>query len=582
MHKKKMTTKRSFRIHPFIAFIITIFVVVYLIITLPFLNKIYPNIYVAGVYLGDLEKEKALETLEKVKITEKLILNISDQKKELLVSDFLVKRDDQKTIERVYNYTNTGNLFLDLFTKLKTISKPVNFGYDVLLDELKIKEALIIYSSEFGEKPVYPSAQIKNGQVIINKGKNGIEINLDKSIQDIKENITFNKRGIVDVPLETVNVELNSEELDNYRSKLQKLVGKKVELKLDFDTHSISDNDLALLIKTDGTLDEQKTKTKIAEIARKINRNPQDSVFVVTEGVVTEFSPSIDGITVNEDLLITEIDNAIKKIQSEENLNSLSINIPVVKLSPKIKIEDINNLGIKTLLGKGVSYFKGSIPNRVHNINLAQSKFKGILIPPDKTFSFNEILGDVSAYTGYKAAYVIKDGKTVLGDGGGVCQVSTTLFRAVLSAGLPVVERKPHSYRVGYYEQGFAPGLDATVFYPTTDFKFKNDTPNHILIQPVIDLKNYNLNFEIYGTSDGRTATTTKPVITSSIAPAPDLYVDDPTLPVGTVKQIEHRAYGARVVFDYTVTRNGETINSQKFISNYRPWQAVYLKGVGQ
>ena len=118
--------------------------------------------------------------------------------------------------------------------------------------------------------------------------------------------------------------------------------------------------------------------------------------------------------------------------------------------------------------------------------------------------------------------------------------------------------------------------------YPTTDFKFKNDTPNHILIQPVIDLTNYNLNFEIYGTSDNRTATTTKPVITSSIAPAPDLYVDDPTLPAGTIKQVEHRAYGARVVFDYTVTRNGETINSQKFVSNYRPWQAVYLKGVGQ
>ena len=231
------------------------------------------------------------------------------------------------------------------------------------------------------------------------------------------------------------------------------------------------------------------------------------------------------------------------------------------------------------MLGKGVSYYKGSISNRIYNINLAQSKFKGILVPAGETFSFNSVLGDVSSYTGYKAAYVIKDGRTVLGDGGGVCQVSTTLFRAALSAGLPIIERRPHSYRVGYYEQGFAPGLDATVFYPTTDFKFKNDTPAYILIQPTIDTANYTLTFEIYGTSDGRVATTTKPVIPSSTAPPPDLYVDDPTLPAGTTRQIEHKAYGARVVFDYKVVRNGEELINQKFVSNYRPWGAVYLRG---
>jgi vancomycin resistance protein YoaR len=327
-------------------------------------------------------------------------------------------------------------------------------------------------------------------------------------------------------------------------------------------------------------LDLQKVKLKINEIARKVNRNPQDSVFIVQNGVVSEFTPSIDGVTVNETLLTNEIENNLNKLISED-LKSIDISIPVVKLEPKIKNEDINNLGIKELIGKGVSYYKGSIPNRIYNVNLAQSKFKGVLVPPNEIFSFNQILGDVSGLTGYKSAYVIKDGKTVLGDGGGVCQVSSTLFRAVLSAGLPVIERKPHSYRVGYYEQGFAPGLDATVFFPSADFKFKNDTDNYILIQPTNDSKNLTLIFEIYGTNDGRMATTTKPIITSSIKPADDLYIDDPTLPTGTVKQIEHRAYGARVVFDYKVTRNGEELINQKFVSNYRPWQAVYLRGVG-
>ena len=116
---------------------------------------------------------------------------------------------------------------------------------------------------------------------------------------------------------------------------------------------------------------------------------------------------------------------------------------------------------------------------------------------------------------------------------------------------------------------------------PHPDLKFQNDTPGHILIQPIIDLKNYSLIFEIYGTDDGRISEIGKPVITNQSAPAEDLYIDDPTLPAGTVKQIEHKAWGAKVTFTYKVTRNGEKLIDRTFISNYRPWQAVYLRGTG-
>ena len=133
---------------------------------------------------------------------------------------------------------------------------------------------------------------------------------------------------------------------------------------------------------------------------------------------------------------------------------------------------------------------------------MATSRLNGVLVAPGEEFSFNKALGDVSAGTGYQQAYVIKGGRTVLGDGGGVCQVSTTLFRALLNAGLPITERRAHSYRVGYYEQGFPPGLDATVYYPTTDLKFKNDTSNHILIQSRVE--GVKLIFDIYGPDDGR------------------------------------------------------------------------------
>ena len=111
--------------------------------------------------------------------------------------------------------------------------------------------------------------------------------------------------------------------------------------------------------------------------------------------------------------------------------------------------------------------------------------------------------------------------------------------------------------------------------------KFKNDTPGHILIQTIFDAKTSSLVFEIYGTSDGRNATITKPIVTSVLPPPEDLYVDDPNLPAGSVKQIDYKAWGAKVTFIYKVERNGENLIEKTFISNYHPWQAVFLRGTG-
>jgi vancomycin resistance protein YoaR len=202
----------------------------------------------------------------------------------------------------------------------------------------------------------------------------------------------------------------------------------------------------------------------------------------------------------------------------------------------------------------------------------------GTIIKPGEVFSFNKAVGDISVFNGYRQAYVISGGKTVLGDGGGVCQVSTTLFRAALDAGLPIVERNPHAYRVSYYEAETGPGIDAAIYTPNVDLKFKNDTPNHLLIQTYVDLQTNRLTFALYGTPDDREVSISKPVITSE-TPAPEpSYQDDPTLPKGEVKQVDFAASGANVYFTRTVTKDGDT-KTDKFSSNYRPWQAVYLRG---
>ena len=317
----------------------------------------------------------------------------------------------------------------------------------------------------------------------------------------------------------------------------------------------------------------------LAPIVEKTNTEPVDALFNFQNGKVVAFKPSEEGKMIDTEQLKEDLISKLGKILSEQKSQELIIPLTVKTILPKITTDKANNLGIKELIGKGTSLFQDSISSRIFNITLAASRINGVLIAPDEIFSFDKALGDVSAFTGYQQAYVIQNGKTVLGDGGGVCQVSTTFFRALLNAGLPITERHAHAYRVGYYEEDSLPGLDATVFVPSVDLKFKNDTGNYILVQTQIDPKILRLSVFLYGTSDGRTVTLTSPVVTNRVAHPPDLYQDDPSLHKGVIKQIDFSADGATVSFSRIVTKNGKKIISENYVSYYAPWQSIYLRG---
>lgn len=316
-----------------------------------------------------------------------------------------------------------------------------------------------------------------------------------------------------------------------------------------------------------------------AHLADQINIPVEDALFQFKNGKVTAFKPSKKGRFVDEEALQKRFIEAISRIE-ETHQQYILIPIPVDIVEPIVATDKANSFGIKELIGRGYSEFSGSIPGRIHNVALAASKLHGILIKPGEEFSFNKTVGDISAATGYQSAYIIKDGRTVLGDGGGVCQVSTTLFRAALNTGLPITERHEHSYRVHYYEEGgYKAGLDATVFDPTNDLKFINDTPGYILVQAKTDTANLTLAFELYGTSDGRKSEILNHSVWGIIPPPAPLYQDDPTLPKGVVKQVDFSAWGAKASFLYRVTRGGTLLFEKTFNSNFRPWQAVFLRG---
>jgi vancomycin resistance protein YoaR len=320
-------------------------------------------------------------------------------------------------------------------------------------------------------------------------------------------------------------------------------------------------------------------KQIIEDFASNLNVPAQDALFAFKDNKVTAFKPSSPGE--NIDIVKAEQLFATAAMSLPDQLSTVKIiNIPIDVVEPTITTNKANVFGIKELIGTGYSEFQGSIPGRIHNVALAASRFNGVLIPPGETMSFNKTLGDVSAATGYQPAYIIKEGRTILGDGGGVCQVSSTMFRAALSAGLPIVERWAHAYRVHYYEEGGAkPGMDATVFDPSNDLKIKNDTPGYILIQTKTDLDKLSLTFELFGQKDGRISEVFNPQLWGVTPPPPDRYDDDPTLNKGVVRQVDFAAWGAKASFQYKVTRGSDILQNTTFYSNYRPWQAIFLKG---
>lgn len=316
-------------------------------------------------------------------------------------------------------------------------------------------------------------------------------------------------------------------------------------------------------------------------LREKHDKPAENALFQLEDGRVSAFRTHQYGLRIKKEKALEDVDNVIRSLKNEGQ-EIVSVLVDDQLITPQVTLSSINNFGIVEKIGEGKSDFTGSASERVHNIILSSSKFHGVLIEKGAVFSFNQTVGDISSNTGYKPAYIIKGGKTVLGDGGGVCQVSTTLFRAALDAGLPIVERVSHAYRVYYYEHDRKPGFDATVFAPSVDLKFKNNTPAHILIQTEVDQANKILKFSLYGKKDGRIVQISDARVWDVLPPPEPLHQEDPTLKKGVVKQIDWAAWGAKSVFHYKVEKEGKIIQERDFYSSYRPWQAVYLVGTAE
>ena len=256
-----------------------------------------------------------------------------------------------------------------------------------------------------------------------------------------------------------------------------------------------------------------------------------------------------------------------------------TIALPVEETQPDIHVEStrLRTLGIKEVVTIGESVFAKSPVNRRHNIAVGVATFNGHLIPKDSIFSFVQVLGPVNQATGYRKELVIQGDETLPDYGGGLCQVSTTAYRGPWEYGLPIVQRKNHSYAVSYYSPQ---GTDATIYPPHVDMKFLNDTQGALLIQSFID-DNDRAFFIYYGTKDARTSEIFGPFISDRVsAPKTEKISYTTEIPPGVKRKASERHDGMKAVWYRTVQKNDEAPTIERYFSAYQTRPLYWQIGV--
>lgn len=542
-------------------------------------SKFYPGLKIAGIEVAGLTREQASTKL--LQATENYQTTFVFNGSSWTTPKGMVVFEIEPTLNEVYRYGRRLKLADYL---LLLVNKQTNFPLTLAEGKTEKGELLINEIAEAVEIPPIDPVITMEGKVIeVIDGSDGTMLNSTVIEDKIKNNYGYLSSLPVEVPTMTVKRQLGSDYLSTLKGRGEKLATAKLSMEADDYKIALTGEKLVALLSTNGT--DLLNKAAVSEytegISESLNVEPQDARFEFEEGVVKEFAPGKDGLKVDVEATTEQIMQTIETLLNTDSVEE-KLTIAVNRTPPQVTTDKVNELGIKERIGRGESYYAHSIPNRIYNVALASSRLNSALVPPGEEVSFNNLVGEVSGATGYRPAYIISAGRTVLGDGGGLCQVSTTMFRAAMSAGLPILERWGHSYRVSYYELNSKPGVDATVIAPSKDFRFKNDTPGHILIQTINDPKNLHLIIEIYGTSDGRVATLSEPKVWGITPPLPTIYQDDPTLPAGTLRQVDWSAAGAKASFDYKVVRNGETLQDKTFSTTYRSWASVFLRGTGQ
>lgn len=564
-------------------------------------NKFYSNIFVANINIGGLTKDEAnknvnyqLQTINNREIE----LNYNDNITSVKPSDLEIQYDLDTSLNAAFNYGRVGPLYQKLINQLKLVFVPKKLIVAFKINSNKLDNIVDDLSNNIDQPLCEASLKlVKNNIQIVEPlaGRQLLGDELKNQLIDTIGNLKDDRSFLL--PVQELNPDLTLEDVQRTKAQLEQILLR--DLLLEFNNKKFTLNSekiyklLELVKYYDKSFDqyqlkilfnEEKIKSYIDSLAKQINQDSQNArlSFDQNSQTLQIISASKDGYTLKKDdllQLITRIFDELKgnnlgNLQIVDNL--ILLELPVDITQPEIRENNLTSLGIKEVIATASTNYAGSPENRRHNVATGAGMFQGILIKPNEEFSFLKYLGSVSEERGFKKELVIKQDSTEPEVGGGLCQVSTTMFRVALNAGLKITERTNHKYRVSYYEPPV--GLDATIYEPSPDLKFINDFPSYILIESRIT-NNNTITFTFYGTKDSRVVSISSPELYDYQNPPDAQYIDDPTMNEGETKYKEKAHTGVKTKVTYIVVRDGKEINKQTFYSKYVAWGAVILRG---
>lgn len=468
----------------------------------------------------------------------------------------------------------------------------------LMIDQNRQEQLLADISAELTTFSADPALLLDNGVASVQTGQVGQVVDIDAAREQLQTAVTNLTPTII--TLTTTQIVPREIDAESASVAIERLTTEPISFYLeepidgaDLDDRVLSAATLTSWLRVDPQadddlltynvyLDENGARAWLNELAPAIEREPVRARFYfddpTAELVLVE--PHVNGRRLN-------VEATLERLMSAANSAERDVPLVVETIVPTVHSGATGaELGITELISPTAkTFFFGSDPERMDNIALAASRFYGIVIEPGEEFSFNKYLGEISVEQGFKPALIIIGGRTVEGAGGGVCQVSTTLFQAAFWGGFEIGDRWQHAYRVPYYEDGTAPdnepliGLDATIYSPEIDFTFTNNTPHHILIENYYREGEMSLEFKIYSTSLGRRVER-EVSIWNETEPPPDIYEFDAAYEGTDFEQIDWAVPGANVsVHRIVYNQWGDQRDENYFNSTYIPWRNIYRYG---
>jgi vancomycin resistance protein YoaR len=533
-------------------------------------NRALPGVVAAGIPIGGLTLPEAVAKLRSAKLEPPVIaVKAGQQTIKVLAPELGWRADFEGTVKTAMEIGRNSD-FITNVSKRFDGNKTADLQAKV--DPKTFRNRLDALAKPF-EIPAQNAALVlASGQYTIRADKTGRGIDFENAVKAFQTNPLLRNLELTVTDLPAAIKQADLEELKTQANAVLrplKLIYPAPTGKAPL-SKTLQQNEVANLFFVEQRglrIDEKAVGETLRGISNSFDRDARDARYVRQGGAFVK-RESRDGYAMDIATAKKELRTAI--LES----NTAEVKLPVVITPAKITSASIPDPKSLTLLGSSTTRYYGSSFERVTNAAIAAAKLDGYVVPAGETFSFNEAVGEISRATGFVEGLIISGGRTAKGVGGGVCQASTTAFAALYRAGLPVVERNQHSYKVRWYDDVL--GLDAAVYYPNLDLRMKNDTPGPLLVRSTS--KGATMTVQLYGVSDGRKVGVSRPRILSRTPHPPARTVFNGSLPFGARKQVDYAVDGYRVTVGRSISKPSGA-NSETLFTNYRPWRAIYEVG---